>query len=102
MIATEGMTGEHLDAILKAVSAKPGKDGFLTVPEGTTITLYLAHDGASLSVPKVEGVKGDGELLFARTTKGETFAIARADVYAVATDGATATGESPRRAGFGG
>jgi hypothetical protein len=95
------MTGEHLDAILKAIQAKSGKDGYLAMPEGTTMTLYLAHDGASLSVPKVEALKTDGELVFARTTKRETFVIARADVFAVATDGATTAGESPRRAGFG-
>jgi hypothetical protein len=97
------MTGEHLDAILKSVQAKAGKDGAHSLPEGVTITLYLAHDGASLSVAKVESVKADGELIFARTVKKETFALARADIFAIATDGSsTASGESPRRAGFGG
>ena len=97
------MAGEQLDAVLKSVNAKSGKDGFAALPDGVTLTLYLAHDGASLSVQKVEAVKTDGEIIFARTTKRETFAVAKADIFAVATDGtATAAGESPRRAGFGG
>ncbi len=97
------MAGEQLDAVLKSVSAKSGKDGFSALPEGVTITLYLAHDGASLSVPKVEAVKNEGDLVFARTVKRETFCFVKADIFAVATDGtATAAGESPRRAGFGG
>ena len=97
------MAGEQLDAVLKSGSAKAGKDGFTALPEGVTLTLYLAHDGASLSVPKVEAVKNDGDLIFARTAKRETFCFAKNDVFAVATDGtATAAGETPRRAGFGG
>ena len=39
--------------------------------------------------------------MFARTVKRELYVVARSDVFAVALDGAGATGQAPRRAGFG-
>ena len=66
------MTGEHLEAILKSAQAKPEKDGFVAVPEGAALTLYVAHDGVSLTVSRVEAVKIDGELVHARTARRET------------------------------
>ncbi len=96
------MTPEHFDAILKNALAKSDgeKNGFSVLPEGTTLTLYVAHDGASLAVPKVEAVRSDGELVFAKTQKKETYTLARSDVFAVSMEGG---GGSPvRRApGFG-
>jgi hypothetical protein len=94
------MTGEHLDTILKNAGAKGEKDGFAALPDGTSMTLYIAHDGVSLTVSRVEGLKVEGELVHARTAKGERYAIARGDLFAVAIDGA-ATGTPVRRAGFG-
>jgi hypothetical protein len=94
------MTPEHFDAILKHAQAKGDKDGFMVLPDGGSITVYVAHDGASLSVPRIEAVKMDGELVFARTQKRETFAVVRSDIFAVAAEGA-AVGQAPRRAGFG-
>jgi hypothetical protein len=96
------MTGEHLEAILKSAQAKPGKDdkdGFMAVPEGATLTLYAAHDGVPLTVPRVEAVKIDGDLVYARTARRETFAISRNDLFAAALEGAV--GQPARRAGFG-
>jgi hypothetical protein len=94
------MTGEHLDTILKNAGAKTEKDGFAGLPDGTSMTLYIAHDGVSLTVSRVEGLKVEGELVHARTAKGERYAIGRSDLFAVAIDGA-ATGAPVRRAGFG-
>jgi hypothetical protein len=97
------MTGEHLESILKNAQAKAeagsGKESWLALPEGATLTLYAAHDGVSLTVPRVESVKLDGEIVYARTAKRETFAIGRADLFAVAMEGAV--GQPVRRAGFG-
>ena len=96
------MTGEHLDAILKKAQAKPekgDKEGFLNLPEGATVTLYVARDGVNLTVSRVEALRLDGELVYARTSKRETFAIGRSDLFAVAFD--AAVGEPVRRAGFG-
>jgi hypothetical protein len=93
------MTGEHLDAILKSVQAKAEREGWLALSEGATLTLYAAHDGVSLTVPRVEAVKVDGALVYARTVKRETFALDRSDLFAVAMEGAV--GQPVRRAGFG-
>ena len=95
------MTGEHLEAILKVAGGKAEKDGWHALPEGSTMTLHVAHDGASMTVTRVEGVRVDGELVLARNARRETFAFARADVFAVALDGETPGGKVARRAGFG-
>jgi len=93
------MTGEHLSVILKQASAKADKEGWDTLPEGATITLYLAHDGASLTIPRIQAIKGEGELVFARSAKRELFCLAKSDLFAVAVDGGEKVPE--RRAGFG-
>jgi hypothetical protein len=92
------MTGDHLDAILKNAQVKSEKDGFSALPDGATLTFYVAHDGAMLTVSRVDGVRTEGELVYARTAKRETFALARGDIFAVASEGAL--GQPPRRAGF--
>ncbi|WP_394848991.1 hypothetical protein LZC95_16260 [Pendulispora brunnea] len=93
------MTGNHLEAILKQASAKLDKDGFLALPDGAALTLYVAHDGASLTIPKVDGVRLDGELVYARTVKRETYTVVQSDLFALAVDGAVG-GQPARRAGF--
>ncbi|MGO8991849.1 MAG: hypothetical protein ACLQVI_00870 [Polyangiaceae bacterium] len=93
------MTGEHLEAILKSAQAKAEKDGYIVVPEGATMTLYGGHEGVPLTVPRVEAIKIDGELVYARTARRETFALNRGDLFAVALEGAV--GQPARRAGFG-
>ncbi len=93
------MTGEHLEAILKNAQAKAEKDGYLALPDGAVLTLYVAHDGVSLTVSRVEAVKVDGEIVYARTAKKETYALGRSDLFAVALEGAV--GQPVRRAGFG-
>ena len=95
------MTGEHLEAILKVAGAKSEKDGWLNLPEGATMTLHVAHDGAGMTIPRIEGVKHDGELVYARNSRRELFAVVRTDVYAVAFEGEPQAGKVVRRAGFG-
>jgi hypothetical protein len=94
------MTSDHLDAILKSAQTKPDKEGWHALPDGGTLTLYVAHDGASLTVARVEAVRADGELVYARTAKRDVYAVARGDLFAVAVEG-TAAGATARRAGFG-
>ena len=48
------MTGEHLDAILKVAGAKSEKDGWHALPEGSAMTLHVAHDGASMTVSRID------------------------------------------------
>jgi hypothetical protein len=93
------MVGDSLSAILEKANAKADKDGFLILPEGTTATLYVSHNGVGLSVPKVDAVRVEKGLLHARTAKKETFSLELGDVYAVALEGTQ--GSPPRRAGFG-
>ena len=95
------MTGEHLEAILKMAGAKADKDGWTGLPEGNLLTLHVAHDGASMTVPRIEAVKQDGELVFARNAKRELFAVVRSDVYGIAFEGEASAGKVVRRAGFG-
>jgi hypothetical protein len=95
------MTGEHLEAILKNAQAKGEKDGFAVLPDGTSMTLYVAHDGVSLTISRAEAIRVEGDLVHARTAKGERYSIARGDLFAVAIDGATSGGAPVRRAGFG-
>jgi len=95
------MTGDHLDAILKVAGAKADKDGWASLPDGNLMTLHVAHDGAAMTVSRIEAVKQDGELVYARNPKRELFVVVRTDVFAVALEGEAASGKVARRAGFG-
>ncbi len=95
------MTGDHLDAILKVSGAKADKDGWYALPEGGSMTLHVAHDGASMTVSRVEAVRQDGDLLYARNPKREMFVVVRSDLYAVALESESGSGKAVRRAGFG-
>ena len=50
------MTGEHLEAILKVAGAKSEKDGWQVLPEGNAMTLHVSHDGASMTVPRIDAI----------------------------------------------
>jgi hypothetical protein len=93
------MTGEHLDAILKLAGAKSDKDGWYGLPDGNTMTLHVAHDGAAMNVPRIEAVKQDGELVYARNPKRELFVVVRSDIFAAALEGEASAGRVARRAG---
>jgi len=95
------MTGEHLEAILKVAGAKGEKDGWTVLPDGRTMTLHVAHDGAAMTVPRIEALRADGELVYARNPKRELFVVVRGDVFAVALEGEASAGKVVRRAGFG-
>jgi hypothetical protein len=95
------MTGQQLEAILRVAGAKSEKDGWQALPEGSTMTLHVAHDGVGMTVSRIEAIKPDGELVYARNPKREVFVLAREDVYAVALEGEASAGKVARRAGFG-
>jgi hypothetical protein len=95
------MTGEHLDAILKVAGAKSEKDGWHTLPEGSAMSLHVAHDGASMTVSRIDALRQDGELVYARNPRRELYVIVRTDVFAVALEGEPSAGKVARRAGFG-
>jgi hypothetical protein len=94
------MTSDELEVILKQAQTKSDKEGFASTPEGVTLTLHAAHNGGSISVGRVDGVKISGEVVIARTAKRETtYAVLRSDLFAVAIEGGSSA--PPRRAGFG-
>ena len=95
------MTGEHLEAILKVAGAKGEKDGWNALPEGASLSLHVAHDGAGMTISRIEAVKLDGDLVYARNPKREVFVVVKTDVYAVAMEGEPQAGKVARRAGFG-
>jgi hypothetical protein len=91
------MTQEHLSAILELISARADKDGWSTFPDGRGLTIYAAHDGVQLTVPRVEAIAVKAGLLRARTSKGELYLLPLEDVFAAA---AEATATQARKAGF--
>ncbi len=92
------MTDDHLSALLALCEAgKKDKEGWFHLPEGRHLTLYAAFNGASLSVSRVADLKRDGELVMARTVKGETYMLAISDLFAGAVEASPA---QSRKAGF--
>jgi hypothetical protein len=91
------MTREQIEAILKTGHAKLDKEAGYAFPDGSNVTIHVAHDGASLAFQKLETLKFDGELLYARSAK-QTVALVVSDVFAVALEGAN--GQLRRPAGF--
>ena len=91
------MTRDQIEAILKTGQAKLDRDIGYILPDGSSLTFHVAHDGASLSFQKLESVKFDGELLYAKNAK-QTVALVVSDVFAVALEGAG--GQQRRPAGF--
>ena len=92
------MTREQIETILKNAGAKSDKEG-QSFPEGSNVTFHVAHASASLSFQKIENVRFEGELVYARSSK-QSLAVAITDVFAVAVEGSQ--GQVSRRpAGFG-
>lgn len=91
------MTEEHLASLLATAQAKKDSGGWHVPAEGRHLTLYVAANGASLNVGRVEALKRDGALLHARTVKGELFVLALEDVFAAAVEAAQS---GARKAGF--
>jgi hypothetical protein len=93
------MTDDMFRSLLDDIGAKRDDDGVLHLPEGKLVTLYAAHDGVSLTVGKVEGLRVSNGIIRARSVKGESFFIAREDLFAISVDGGTQV-QAGRKAGF--
>ena len=91
------MTLEHWAALLEAAAAKKDDKGYLSLPEGKVLTLYISSGAATLSVQRIEAVRQEQGLVHARTKKGETFVLALEDVFAGAVEESQG---STRKAGF--
>jgi len=92
------MTREQIESILKTSGSKQEKDGTYALSEGSNVTFHIAHDGASVSVQKIEAVKFDGELVYAKSPK-QTVAVVITDVFAIGVDGVAGV-PARRPAGF--
>jgi hypothetical protein len=93
------MTEEMLRIVLETAEGKSDKDGWVTLPEGRSLTLYLAHNGASLTVAKIGALRAAQGILRAKSAKGQLFVLALTDVFAAAIDGANES-SAARKAGF--
>jgi len=91
------MTQEHLAALLSAGEATKNAEGWMVLPEGRSLTLYVASGSSSLNIGRVQAMKHDGTLLHARTTKGELYLVALVDAYAGSVDAPSGT---TKKAGF--
>jgi len=94
------MTREELDLVLKTLQLKADKDGTMTLPDDSSATMYVSHDGAGLSVSKIASIRIEGDMLVLKTQKKEVFVLSRNDVYAVAAEGAAGGNPARRPAGF--
>lgn len=92
------MESAHLTNILTEIAQATVRDGWFEAPEGKTLTVYASRTGSSLSASKVNAVRLDGELVQARTTRGETYILYLADLFAVVVEGTAEA--SKRKAGF--
>jgi hypothetical protein len=93
------MTREQIEAVLKTVQAKSDKEGGHTLPEGSNVTFHVSHDGASVSIQKVENVRFEGELIYAKSAK-QLVALVTSDVFALSVEGGGGT-PARRPPGFG-
>lgn len=92
------MTREQIEHILKTAQAKQDKEGGYQLPEGSNVTLHVSHDGASLAFQKIDNVRFDGELIYAKGDK-KIVAFVASDLFAASIEG-VGGGPARRPAGF--
>lgn len=91
------MTPEHLSALLQVAAVTTDSEGWQHPAEGRSLTLHLAHDGATLSVSRICALRSDGKLVYAKSTQGEQYVVSLEDLYAGSVEGPK---EAGRKAGF--
>ncbi|MFO0555546.1 MAG: hypothetical protein U0271_44625 [Polyangiaceae bacterium] len=91
-----------LTRILAETHARRSDGGEYELGEGKRLTLYVAHDGASLSISRIETLRLVEEgILVAKNDKGERFFVSLADVYALSAEAASSGGSAgSRKPGF--
>lgn len=92
------MTFKLLDAAVAQAGSSFDKKGSAKLPEETSITLHVAHDGAALTVARVVALSVEDEIVTAEDDKGERYVLAAADVFAATV--AVADRSAARKAGF--
>ncbi|HEY5961466.1 MAG TPA: hypothetical protein VIV60_33135 [Polyangiaceae bacterium] len=91
------MTSEHLSALLQAASAKTDDEGWQHPAEGRSMTLHLAHDGATLSISRICAARVTGKLVYTKSSQGELYVVSLDDLFAGSVEGPREVG---RKAGF--
>jgi hypothetical protein len=95
------MTETMYTTVLEKAECKKSKDGTAELPEGRTLTLYVAHDGSSMSVSRLTSLRlGQGGIIEARDAKGELYLVSIEDVYAASISGGGSKTGLSRKAGF--
>jgi len=95
------MTEEMFHAVLDKAGCSKGDGARMELPEGSTMTLYLAHEGTQLQVSRVTALIQNGDIVQTETAKGETFLLALEDLFAASILGGDGKDGSPgRKAGF--
>ena len=92
------MTTKLLDAVVAQAGSSFDKKGIAALPEQTTITLHVAHDGVALTVARVVTLTVQGDILTTEDDKGDRYVVALGDVFAATV--AAAAGSASRKAGF--
>jgi hypothetical protein len=93
------MTETMYTALLDKAEAKKNDDGEAELPEGRTLTLYVAHDGCSMTVSRIVALRLEqAGVVEARDNKGESYVLGLDDVFAGSISGGK-TAEQ-RTAGF--
>jgi hypothetical protein len=90
------MTGDHLAALLNFAEAKKGSDGWYSLGQ-RSLVLHAAYNGSALSFGRIESLRRDEELVFAKSSRGEVHVFLLADVFAGTVESSK---EKSRKAGF--
>ena len=71
------MNQEHLSAVLATANVQPDKDGWATLEGDRTLTLYVANQGVSLNISRIEALR---KKQIARATLNARTAFAKQDL----------------------
>lgn len=89
-----------LGRALAGAKATQAENGAHKAPEGTVLTVYVAHGGSTLTVGKVATVKLEHGVVELGTTKGEAVFVREADVLGVMVAGTPESPAGGKKAGF--
>ena len=90
------MTGDQLGALLKLAEATKADDGWSALGQHT-LTLHTAYNGASLSLARIDSIKVQGAMLYAKTARGEIHVVILDNIFGGSIEPSKETG---RKAGF--
>jgi hypothetical protein len=91
------MANSHLQLLLSGTGATSGEDGWLSMPDGRSLSLQLAHEGVPLTIARIRSLRERDAMVEARTIQGELHLFLAADVFALVIESPK---ETTRKAGF--